>query len=61
MYSCGWNSYGQLGINSNVTSVFTVQQIKSPAELLRQKITDVVCGACHTMFLTERNEAWAVG
>jgi E3 ubiquitin-protein ligase HERC4 len=61
IFACGWNSYGQLGLNSNVTSVYTVQQVKTPVELLRQKIKEIVCGACHTVFLTENDEAWAVG
>ncbi|KAL0488231.1 hypothetical protein AKO1_015356 [Acrasis kona] len=61
VFCCGWNSYGQLGLSSNQSSVYTVQQIRSPQELLDQRIKEIVCGACHTIFLTENYEAWAVG
>ncbi|KAK3751866.1 hypothetical protein QZH41_009679, partial [Actinostola sp. cb2023] len=56
----GWNEYGQLG-NCSFTNTSKPVLLGSISDLRHEAITDVSCGAFHTVFLTKKGKTFSVG
>jgi len=59
VYSCGNNSYGQLGRTVDVANPNTIPKIIS--DLNSFTISAIACGASHTVFLTNNGKVYSCG
>jgi alpha-tubulin suppressor-like RCC1 family protein len=59
IWACGYNNFGQLGLGDNTDrKAFT--KVTKPSTMT-SNIKDIICGANHTILLTNDNEIWACG
>ena len=58
IFALGWNMYGQLGNNSNLT---TMTNITKKLPFKRDQFKSVMCGLYHTVFLTTTGAVYASG
>ena len=58
IWSCGGNSYGELGNGDNTEDVFKFTQIEVN---LTSPVKQIACGHLHTMLLTEDGNVYACG
>jgi alpha-tubulin suppressor-like RCC1 family protein len=58
VWSCGWNSYGQLGqvVGNSSTTIVNLAKIPNLTG-----IRVIACGQVHSLFLTEGGEVWSCG